>query len=119
MHELSIAQNIIEIVHQNVPADELEYIEFVKLKIGDLAGVVTDSLTFGFETLIIDTPLQNSKLSIENIPFKVLCNSCNNVFSNEFGITICSECNNTDTKVLAGTELQVIEVQLKEKEVLS
>jgi hydrogenase nickel incorporation protein HypA/HybF len=114
MHELSIAQNILEIVHQYVSADELENVEFIKVKVGDVAGVVTDSLTFGYEAITADTPLKNSKLTIENIPFKVQCNLCNNIFSNEIGIIICPVCNSANTKVLSGMELEVTEVLLKE-----
>ncbi|RPI19144.1 MAG: hydrogenase maturation nickel metallochaperone HypA [Ignavibacteriae bacterium] len=116
MHELSIAQNILEIVHQYVPAEELENVEFVKVKVGEVAGVVTDSLTFGFEAITAGTSLNNAKLAVENIPFKVQCNLCSKIFSNEFGITICPLCNSSNTKILSGMELQVTEVLLKENE---
>lgn len=116
MHELSIAQNILEIVHQYVPADELENVKFVKVKIGEVAGIVIDSLAFGYESITINTPLEHSKLDIENIPFKVQCSFCNNIFTNEFGFTVCPECNSTKTSILSGMELQVTEVMLKEKE---
>lgn len=116
MHELSIAQNILEIVHLYVPADELENVQFVKVKVGDVAGVVPDSLIFGYEAITADTPLENSKLDIENIPFKVLCSMCSKIFSNELGIIICPECNSSNSKILSGMELQVTEVLLKQKE---
>ena len=46
MHELSVAQSIIEIIQQHVPASELERVAAVRLKIGAAAGVVPESLEF-------------------------------------------------------------------------
>ena len=117
MHELSIAQNIVEIVRQSVPADEITNITAIKLKIGEMAGVVADSLEFGFQAITSETELEKAKLQIEKVPFVFKCNECGKESSNEFGMTICPHCNSTDTKILSGMEIQVIEVELKEKEV--
>jgi hydrogenase nickel incorporation protein HypA/HybF len=117
MHELSIANDILTIIRQNVPQEELSNIENVKVKIGDMSGVVAESLEFCFQVIISDTELDKSKLAIEKIPFVVKCNSCGSESTNEYGIRICSNCNSTDTTVISGLEMQVMEVELKEAEV--
>lgn len=114
MHELSIAQNIIEIVHQYVPEDELENVEKVCIKIGEVAGIVTESLRFGYSALISGTPLKNSSLEIENIPFIIKCSKCGSECSSSSGITICSVCGSNETKILSGLEMQITEVLLSE-----
>ena len=114
MHELSIAQNIVEIVRQSVPADEIINVTAIKLKIGEMAGVVADSLEFGFQAITSETELEKAKLQIEKVPFVFKCNECGKESGNEFGMTICPHCNSTDTKILSGMEIQVIEVELKE-----
>ena len=48
MHELSVAQNIVEIIQQHIPESELERVIAVRLKIGAAAGIVPDSLEFSF-----------------------------------------------------------------------
>ena len=40
MHELSIAQNILEIVHQYVPEEQRAKVQSVKVQVGRLSGVV-------------------------------------------------------------------------------
>jgi hydrogenase nickel incorporation protein HypA/HybF len=116
MHELSIAQNIIDIVHQYVPENELENVDKVCIKIGEVAGIVTDSLCFGYSALISDTPLKNSSLEIENIPFIISCSKCGSESTGNSGITVCSVCGSYDTKIISGLEMQITEVLLNETE---
>ena len=115
MHELSIAQNIVEIVKLNVPPEELSNVSRIKLKIGEISGVVVDSLEFGFHAITSDTELEHAELGVEKIPFIFKCNSCGKKSTNEFGITVCSECGETDTNIISGLEMQIVEVELKEE----
>jgi hydrogenase nickel incorporation protein HypA/HybF len=116
MHELSIAQNIVEIIKQNIPPDALGAVAFVHLKVGNLSGVVADSLDFSYTALNNGTQLEKSRLVIERIPFVVFCNPCNSSAENPSGIVICERCGNLDTKVLSGTELEITEIELEEIE---
>lgn len=113
MHELSIASDILTIIRQNVPQEELSNVENINVKIGDMSGVVAESLEFCFQTIIPETELSNAKLIIKKIPFAVKCNLCGSLTTNEFGIRVCSKCNSTDTTVISGLEMQVTEVELK------
>ena len=113
MHELSIANDILTIIRQNVPQEELINVENINVKIGDLSGVVAESLEFCFHAIISETGLNNAKLTIEKIPFALKCNSCGRESTNEFGIRVCSNCSSTDTTVISGLEMQVTEVELK------
>jgi hydrogenase nickel incorporation protein HypA/HybF len=115
MHELSIAHDILTIIRQNVPQEELTNIENIKVKIGDMSGVVAESLEFCFQAIISETEMNNAKMVIEKIPFVLKCNSCGSESTNEFGIRVCTNCYSTDTEVLSGLEMQVIEVHLKEE----
>jgi len=113
MHELSIAQDILAIIKQNVPQKELQNIQSVNVKIGEMAGVVPESLEFCFQAIVSETEMKDAKLVIEKIPFVLVCNSCGKTSGNEFGIRICSHCSSPDTNVVSGLEMQVTEVELK------
>jgi hydrogenase nickel incorporation protein HypA/HybF len=114
MHELSLAQNIVEIVHQYVPAEEASTVKSVKLKVGELSGVVADSLEFCFSAIIADTPLSGTSLEIEHIPFTLRCKQCSKTFFSELGVVLCPTCGADTTEVIAGTEMQVVEIELRE-----
>ena len=113
MHELSIANDILTIIRQNVPQEELSSVENINVKIGDMSGVVAESLEFCIQTIISETELSNAKLIIQKIPFAVKCNSCGSITTNDFGVRVCSDCSSTDTTVISGLEMQVTEAELK------
>jgi hydrogenase nickel incorporation protein HypA/HybF len=119
VHELSVAQNIVDIIHQSVPREELGDVRIVRMKIGALSGVVADSLDFCFMAVVSQTPLANARLAIEQIPFAVHCNFCNKTFENDIGYVVCPECDGVETSVVSGKELQVTELELdNEKETI-
>lgn len=68
MHELSIAKNIVKILLQRTQIDGLQAVKSVKLNVGNLTGIVPESLVFCFELASRGTAAQGSKLKIENIP---------------------------------------------------
>jgi len=116
MHELSIAQSVLEIVRQSVSDRDLKSISAVTMKVGELAGVVTDSLEFSFKALISDTPFSDASLVIETVPFTIRCLSCGKTSRVESGFSVCPACSGADTRVLSGNELQVVSIELNEDE---
>jgi hydrogenase nickel incorporation protein HypA/HybF len=114
MHELSVAQSIVEIIQQHVPESELERVAVVRLKIGAVAGVVPESLEFSFQSITAESLLRHARLEIESIPFRIHCNTCNTTTENEVGFMLCSMCGSTDTKILSGSELNITEIEISE-----
>ncbi len=116
MHELSLAQNIVEIVHQYIPPDQRNTVKSVKLRIGELSGVVADSLEFCFSVIIADTPLNGTTLEIDRIPYTLHCGQCEKTFISEFGRVLCPQCGSDATDVVAGIEMQIVEIGLREND---
>jgi hydrogenase nickel incorporation protein HypA/HybF len=116
MHELSIAQNIVEIIQKNIPEPEWEHVFKVHLKIGELGGVVPESLEFSFQAITSESPLRHARLDIESVPFRVQCYNCKAITENEAGFVICEKCGSTNTKVISGSELHVTEIEIEEPE---
>jgi hydrogenase nickel incorporation protein HypA/HybF len=117
MHELSVAQNIVEIIQQHVPESELERVAAVRLKIGAVAGIVPESLVFSFQAITAESSLCHAHLEIECIPFRIHCNTCDTTTENEVGFAVCETCGSTDTKILSGSELNIVEIEIAEPEV--
>ncbi len=113
MHELSIAQNIVEMIQQHIPNQEWERVLAVRLKIGVLAGVVPESLEFSFQVITAELPLRHTQLEIESVPFRVYCNACSATTENEIGFALCKECGSTDIKIISGLELLVSEIEVQ------
>ena len=114
MHELSIAQNIVEIIQQRIPESEWNHVIAVRVRIGAVAGIVPDSLKFSFQVITADSALCNTKLITEHIPFRVHCHTCDTITENEDGFAKCGECESIDIEVLSGSELHVVDIELDE-----
>jgi hydrogenase nickel incorporation protein HypA/HybF len=115
MHEMSIAQNIVDIIREHVAPDKETSVRSIKMKIGEFSGVVKESLEFCFASLIQNTPLSKASLEIENVPIKASCNMCKNLSALEYGVFICPLCGSNDVKLLSGTELHVETIEIDEE----
>jgi hydrogenase nickel incorporation protein HypA/HybF len=77
MHELAIAQSIVEIVETRAAECHATHVKGVRLRIGEAIGVVTDSLTFCFEMLTsLDPTLAGAQLLIDTVPHQAQCHHC-------------------------------------------
>jgi hydrogenase nickel incorporation protein HypA/HybF len=112
MHELSIAESIVDIVHQYVAPERLCDVRSVSVKVGTFSGVVPDSLEFSYQAINAGTPLERSFLSLERIPFVVLCRNCQWQSESEDGVVLCPKCSSYNTEILSGSELQVKDIEL-------
>ena len=77
MHEMGVAEEIARIAISSIPVDIPDpRVEKVSLRMGCLAAVVNESLTFCFEIIVKDTPLEGARLEIEDVPVMVVCKGC-------------------------------------------
>lgn len=113
MHELSIAQNIIQIVNSTVEQDKLGLVEKIHLKVGLLGNVLIESLTFSYNSIVENTPLNNSRLEIEILPIKISCNDCGAINTTDDFIFCCPECKSSAINVIGGDEMIISSIKLK------
>jgi hydrogenase nickel incorporation protein HypA/HybF len=114
MHEMGIAQQIIEIANSSIP-DDLEKmpVERINLKIGQMSSVVPGSLRFCFEILSKDTPLlASAELNIEEIPVVVRCMECNIEWIINKPVFVCKNCTSGSIKIISGQELDVVSIEV-------
>ena len=108
MHEMGIAQQMVDIALDAIPPGiENPRIEKLNLKIGKLASVVEHSLRFGMEVITKDTPLEGVKLEIEIIDVKAKCKACNHEWVVEGPAFKCPACGQGDVELLSGRELEI------------
>ena len=117
MHELSIAQNIVEIVCQYVPDHTRSGVRSVRLRVGRLSGVVPESLEFSFGAIVAGTSLESARLEIENIRTLCRCSACSLDFEASDFVFLCPACAGTEVSVISGTDLHVVDIELEESDV--
>ncbi len=109
MHELSIAENIAEIVREHLPSGNAR-VTSVRVRIGEMAGVVADSLTFCFGAITAGTPLEGARLEIDRRPLKGRCRACGRESPLELPLFLCPACGSNNLEVVSGRELEVAEI---------
>ena len=112
MHELSLAQNIVDSIKESVDAEKLPLVREVKMEIGVASGVVSDSLVFAFNAIVKNSPLSSAYMVAEVVPFIVHCSECQIDTINETGFMVCGHCGSGSVSIVSGTELVLKQIEL-------
>ena len=116
MHELSIAQSIVTIAVEHLPPEPSATVRSVRVKIGELAGVVPDSLEFCFSAVTAGTRLEGAHLEIERVAARARCSSCGTTSAVDGFAFLCEHCGGAGLTLIEGDELQVTELELDEEQ---
>lgn len=111
MHELSVANEIINITRQYVP-DNSRRVKTIKLKIGTLSNIHAESLIYCYEGAVENTFLNDSKLLFEKTPITIKCKKCSKEIILDAIDNVCPECGSIELEVTGGDELEVVEIEL-------
>ena len=113
MHELSIAQNLLDIVSAQCLKDGFKEIESINIKVGKASGIMPDALSFGFDAIKTDTIAKNACLNIAEIPVTGSCRDCNFVFTvEEEYVLCCPYCKGPSFVITAGRELDIVDMEV-------
>jgi len=113
MHEVSIAQGLLEIAIENCNKGGYKGIELIKAKIGKASGILPDSLLFAFEALKVGTIAEKAVLVIDEIPVSGICNECKSNFSvDDAYVTACPKCGSISLTIETGRELNIDEMEV-------
>jgi hydrogenase nickel incorporation protein HypA/HybF len=114
MHELAVAQSIVDAVEARAAECNATRVKGVRLKIGEASGIVTDSLTFCFEMLAsLDPTLEGAQLVIDTVPHRARCRHCAKEFSVINFVAQCPTCKEWSSEIVSGTELQILEMEIE------
>lgn len=114
MHELSIAISIVDTAQEEAERRGVR-VSAVHLRLGALAGVVKDALLFSYDMACQDTPLQGSRLVVEDLPVVVFCSNCQarRALSSIQSFS-CPVCGAATRDILQGKELEVFALEVEE-----
>ena len=116
MHELGIATSVLEAVQREAKKRVNSRFVAVGLRIGEVAGVDVDALTFGWEAITKGTPWESLKLAIESVPRRNRCHNCRHEFAVRDYDIQCPKCRSFATENLGGDELDIAYIEVEEME---
>jgi hydrogenase nickel incorporation protein HypA/HybF len=113
MHELSIALSLVDLAQEEAQRQGGRVCA-VHLRLGALAGVVKEALLSSYEMACAETPLEGSRLVIQEVPVVVFCPECEALrqLSSLQDFT-CSECGTPTPDIRQGKELELVALEVE------
>ena len=106
----------------DVAAEEAERrgaagVNAVHLKLGPLAGVITEAMRSAWELAREGTPLSEARLVIEEVPIVAYCTACRaDRRVRSIQEMCCGECGQPTPDIVAGRELEITAMEIREPE---
>ena len=115
MHEFSIAEALLEAALAVAESHHGQAVEGLHVRIGCLRQVVPEALLLAFDALTAGTLATGATLTWEEVPAQIRCRGCGTIFApTEKWFWSCPACSTPGGEVLAGEELVLERVILKE-----
>ena len=116
MHEMGIANSILEAVATEMRRHLGSRASKVGVRIGELAAIDGEALRFCFDALSRDTDFEGLQLEIEFCPRRHRCDQCGEAFAVHDYEFACPKCGFTQTRFIGGDELELAYLEVEEHE---
>jgi hydrogenase nickel incorporation protein HypA/HybF len=113
VHELSVAQALVEQVEAVIHQNHAQSATLIRVRIGPLAGVVPDLLANAFPLAAAGSRLEHAELEFAHAPITVRCQTCGAETEAAMNRLICGTCGDWHTQVISGDELLLESVELE------
>jgi hydrogenase nickel incorporation protein HypA/HybF len=105
MHELSVTQSLVDLAIEKAQEAGAARIVSLSLVIGDLTGVVEDSVRFYFDFIAKDTIAEGATIAFRAVPAQARCRDCGTSYICQEGMWACPQCQSTSAEITGGREL--------------
>lgn len=112
MHEVALAQGIVDIVREQATRAACRVVKVVHLRVGALSSVEPEALLFGFESAARGTVVEGATLAIERTLGKARCMGCERDAQVESRLALCPHCGSGQLLITGGDELRITELEV-------
>jgi hydrogenase nickel incorporation protein HypA/HybF len=113
MHEMGIANSVLDAVRAEKLRFPDGHIHKIGVRIGEIAGVDPDAVSFCFEALVRGTELEPLALEIELCPRRYQCRACRHWCAASTEDSACPKCGSTESEFLGGDELELAYLEVE------
>jgi hydrogenase nickel incorporation protein HypA/HybF len=113
MHEMSLAEGIIQLLEDQASKQSFTRVKQVWLEIGLLASVDVDSLLFSLDIVSRDTLADGAAIHLSQPAGQGWCLQCSQSVMLENSYQGCPRCGSFQIQVTAGDSMRVIELQVE------
>jgi hydrogenase nickel incorporation protein HypA/HybF len=113
MHELSIVESLLALALKNANKAKASKILKINVVVGELSGVVDESLSLYFNFLSKDTIAAQANLVFTHKPAQLRCRNCDTIFSPEKLDYHCPNCKEQNVEMVGGNELYLESLEVE------
>jgi hydrogenase nickel incorporation protein HypA/HybF len=114
MHEMGIANSVLEAVRTEMGLHPGTYPCKVGVRVGEMAAIDPEALRFCFEAMIQETDLALLELAIEVCPRRHRCHACEREFIVRDYDCSCPQCSSLATLCISGDQLELAYLEVEE-----
>lgn len=107
MHELAITENILKTALPKAEESGAKKILEVRLKIGELSGVVPECVQYYFDLIAKGTIAEGAKIKAESIPVQIVCRDCGYEGILDRKRNRCPACESSSFSITGGRDFYV------------
>jgi len=114
MHELSIMENVLEIVIDFSKKNHANKVKKINLVVGSLSGIIPHWAELFFQMISRDSIAEHATLSFDIIPARIICRDCgaSTEFTNVNMVFHCSYCGSDEVGLVSGKEFLVDSIEV-------
>jgi len=112
MHELSLLQNVRDILEAEALKQGFCKVRQVTLEIGELACIEAEALRFGFDVVMKDSLAADAELVIEHLAARGRCRHCHQDMAMDGLQQICQFCGQYGVDILQGDTMKIKELRV-------
>lgn len=113
MHEMALAESILDIIEATARRQGAVRITEVRLEIGELANVEMAALQFALEAALRDSLAEGARIECLMIPGRGRCLTCGETVSLAARYDPCPRCDGYPVQPTGGEELRVKDILIE------
>lgn len=113
MHEMSLAEGVLQIIEDHAAKEGFSRVKSVWLEIGALSGVEPEAMRFCFDAVTRGSMAEGAALAIIEAPGSGWCMQCGDTVPLPERYSACPRCGGYQLQVSGGTEMRVKELEVE------
>jgi hydrogenase nickel incorporation protein HypA/HybF len=113
MHELALAQSIVDLIRDQAQREAFTRVKAVRVSLGALCAVDPRALAFGFEVVARGTLAEGAELVVDRPAGRARCPDCGEVVEVAAHGDPCPRCQSYRWVLTQGEEMRVIDLEVE------
>lgn len=113
MHEISLCENIRQVLEQQASLQQYQRVKTVWLEIGRLSSIDPEAIRFSFEVVMQGSIAEQARLEIIEVPGEARCMECLQTVQLQQRYDECPLCGSYRLQIHNGEQMRIKELEVE------